>query len=333
MNDDNTPQGDTPAENPAPPRPADQSAPPQPVGARRHSTKSKKRGLIAVLMIFGSLFAVLLLFAFMLLSIFDDGSGLGTNPNQVGVIEITGPITESKQTVRDLQKFARNEQIKAIVVRIDSPGGSVAPSQEMYQAVKKAAEEKPLAVSMGSTAASGGYYIALGAPHIIANAGTVTGSIGVISQVFNVEGVLDALNIGVNTLKTGPYKDTGSPFREFDAKDRQYFETLITDIYDQFIHDVADARELELAAVKEVADGRVFTGRQAHDLKLVDALGSMQDAVDWVGEKASLSDEPKLVYPPKKSSGLLSTILQGATETVVQELKTQQTPLVEFRMP
>jgi protease-4 len=291
-----------------------------------------KRGLITVVAIFGSLFVMLLLFAVVMLSAFG-GSGFGSGPNQVGVVEIKGPIMESKKTVADLRAFARDENIKAIVVRIDSPGGAVAPSQEIFQAVKRAAEKKPLVASMGSTAASGGYYIALGAPHIVANPGTVTGSIGVISQIFNVEGLLDTLEVDVHTIKTGKFKDSGSPFREFTAADRKYFDALISDIYEQFIEDVAAARDMELDAVRELADGRVFSGRQAKELKLVDALGSMQDAVNWVKEEAEIEGEATLVYPPEEKMGLMSTLIKGATQTAVREIRSQQTPVIEFRMP
>lgn len=300
---------------------------------KRSAAGGDKRGLLTVLVIFGSLFLVILVFAVVMLGSFGGDGGFGAAPNQIGVIEITGPISDSKQTVADLQKFARNDAIKAIVVRIDSPGGAVAPSQEMFQAVKQAAEKKPLAVSMGSVAASGGYYIALGAPHIFANPGTVTGSIGVISQMFNVQGLLETIQVDVTTLKTGPYKDTGSPFREFTETDRRYFDTLITDIYEQFVGDVAQARGLEVKAVREVADGRVFTGRQALKHKLIDELGTMEDAVAWVKKGAKLDGKHTLVYPPDPNLGLLSSLIKGATQTAVQELKAQQTPVIEYRMP
>lgn len=313
------------------PRPAPGRTPPAP--EPNPPSDSSSRGVLTVVAIFGGLFVVLLLFAALMLSVFGDGAGLNVGPNQVGVIEIRGPITDSKKTVKDLHNFAKDDTIKAIVVRIDSPGGAVAPSQEMFQAVKHAADQKPLVASMGSTAASGGYYIAIGAPHIIANPGTVTGSIGVISQVFGVKGLLDALNVEVNTMKTGPYKGSGSPFREFSETDRRYFNALITDIYEQFIGDVAEARGMELSEVRKVADGRVFSGRQAKDLKLVDELGSMRDAIEFVKNEADITDEETLVYPPEETKGLLSSVIKGATTTAVQEIRAQQTPVLEFRMP
>lgn len=291
-----------------------------------------KRGILTVVAIFGGLFVMLLIFAVVMISAFSDDSGIGSADNQVGVIEINGPIMESKKTVEDLRKFTKRDSIKGIVVRIDSPGGAVAPSQEIFQAVQRASDKKPVVVSMGSTAASGGYYIAIGAEHIIANSGTVTGSIGVISQLFNVEGLLEQIDVEVHTVKTGKYKDAGSPFREFGAEDREYFRALLEDIYEQFIEDVAKARELELSEVREVADGRVFTGRQAKEYKLVDQLGTFHDAVDWVKDKAEIDGDAKLVYPAKADLGFLSQIVEGATDTVVNQVKNRHSPVVEYRM-
>ena len=291
-----------------------------------------KRGIITVVAIFGGLFLMLLIFAVVMISAFSDDSGFGGVENQVGVIEVTGPIMESKKTVEDLRDFTRRASIKGIVVRVDSPGGAVAPSQEIFQAVKRAAKKKPVVVSMGSTAASGGYYISLGAEHIIANSGTVTGSIGVISQLFNVKGLLDKIDVKVNTVKTGKFKDAGSPFREFGPTDRAYFNDLLADIYEQFVEDVAEARGMELSAVKEYADGRVFTGRQAKEYGLVDELGTFQDAVDWVKTETDIEGQANLVYPAQEELGFLSTLIEGAAETAAREVRSQHTPVVEYRM-
>lgn len=297
-----------------------------------HQDHVDKRGIMTVVIIFGGLFLMLLIFAVVMISVFSDDAGIGGADNQVGVIEINGPIMESKKTVEDLRKFTKRDSIKGIVVRVNSPGGAVAPSQEIFQAVKRASDEKPVVVSMGSTAASGGYYIAIGAEHIIANSGTVTGSIGVISQLFNVEGLLDQIDVEVHTVKTGKYKDAGSPFREFGDEDREYFRALLEDIYEQFIEDVAKARDIELSEVRKVADGRVFTGRQAKEYKLVDELGTFHDAVDWVKDKAKIDGDAKLVYPAKKELGFLSQFIEGAADTVVNQVQRRHSPVVEYRM-
>ena len=291
-----------------------------------------KRGIWTVVVIFGGLFVMLLIFSVVMMSAFGDDSAFGGAANQVGVIEVTGPIMESKKTVQDLRKFVDRDDIKGIVVRVDSPGGAVAPSQEIFQAVQRASDKKPVVVSMGSTAASGGYYIALGSEHIIANSGTVTGSIGVISQLFNVEGLLEHIDVEVNTVKTGKYKDAGSPFREFGPEDRAYFAELLDDIYLQFIEDVAKARDMELDEVRELADGRVFTGRQAKEYGLVDELCTFQDSVDWVKDKAKIKGRAELVYPAKEDLGFLSTLIEGASKTAVREVKSQHSPVFEYRM-
>lgn len=288
-----------------------------------------KRGLWTILAIFGGLFLVLFGFAVVTLSSVEGGLGVGDN--RVGVIEVVGPITESKPTVKNLRKFVRDDSIKALVVRVDSPGGAVAPSQEIYDAVKDAKDSKPLVVSMGSTAASGGYYIACGADTIWANPGTVTGSIGVITQLFNVEELLEQAPIKVHTIKSGPYKDSGSPFREFTERDERYFRAMIDDIYEQFVEDVAECRELELGEVRELADGRVYTGRQAKEYGLVDELGSFQDAVDAVAKEADLEiDEVELVYPPKRR-GVFADVLAEGVDGVFDTVRARTSPVVEYR--
>lgn len=259
----------------------------------------------------------------------DEGlTGLGEE--KVGVVEVIGPITDSKETVRNLRRFVEDDTIKAIVVRIDSPGGSVAPSQEMFQAVQRAKEKKPLVVSMGNLAASGGYYIAIGADKIYANPGSVTGSIGVITQLFNVSRITEKLDLEVNTLKTGPYKDSGSPFREFTVQDEVYFRDLIDDIYEQFVEDVAKSRKMEVSEAKKFADGRVFTGRQAKEYGLVDELGTLTDAVDYVAKEAKIEGDPKIVYPAKETS-VLDQLLKSNLQSLVSEAKQQATPVVEYR--
>ena len=289
-----------------------------------------KRGLWTIAIVFIGLFALFFAFSLVMLSAVDEG-GFGVTGERVGVVEISGPIMESKKAVASLRAFSKDDKIKAIVVRVDSPGGAVGPSQEIYEAVKRAKKIKPLVVSMGGTAASGGYYIACGADTIYANPGTVTGSIGVITQLFNVEQLLDKAKIEVHTIKTGPYKDSGSPFRPFTERDRAYFEVMINDIYAQFVEDVAECRKLEIDQVEELADGRVFTGRQAKAYKLIDELGAMQDAVDFVAKRAKIDGEVELVYPPSEQ-GLVGQLLKSSVDDVVSQVKTRATPVVEYRM-
>lgn len=288
-----------------------------------------KRGFVTIIVIFVGLFV--LFFGFSMAMLSATGSFGKEEGDHVAVVEVTGAIMSSKKTIKELRAFVKRDDVKAIVVRINSPGGAVAPSQEMFDAVKRAKAKKPLVVSMGSTAASGGYYIACGADTIFANPGTVTGSIGVISQIFSVEELLGLAKINVHTLKTGPYKDSGSMFRPFTEQDRSYLGGLIDDIHDQFISDVATARKLEKSQVKVVADGRVFTGRQALELKLVDKLGTLQDAVEFVAKEAKIKGDPEIIYAPKDEIPFLGKLLKSGVEHAVTQLKTSAGPSVELR--
>lgn len=288
----------------------------------------EKRGWLTVALIFGGLFVMLVVFSVVVVTAFGDGAW--ASGDKIGVIEIEGPISGSKQTLEDLRRFEESETIDGIVVRINSPGGAVAPSQEIFEAVKAAKTTKPLAVSMGTTAASGGYYIACGSDMIFANAGTVTGSIGVITQLFNVEKLLDTANVEVNTVKTGKFKDAGSPFNEFTADEREYFAKLLGDIYDQFVGAVAESRGLDVEQVEKYADGRVFTGKTAKEYKLVDKIGTFRDAVDYVEKEAGIEDAD-LTYPPDEEIGFLSRAVEGLSDTVSQELKSETTPMFEYR--
>jgi protease-4 len=290
-----------------------------------------KRGVITIIVVFAGLFLLFMGFTFVMVSSLGEGNFTGTQ-NRVGVVEIKGMISESKKTVEQIDKFVDNDSIAAIVIRVDSPGGAVAPSQEIYEALRRAKKKKPLAVSMGTTAASGGYYIACGADTIFANPGTITGSIGVVSQLFNVSEVLDKVDIEVHTIRSGPNKASGSPFTEFTDEEREVFREMVDDIYDQFVEDVAESRGLPVDEVRPLADGRVYTGRQAKKLDLVDRLGTLSDAVDFVAEKAELDGEPELVYPPKKTGGLLEDLLQRGVDSAVDGVKSRAAPSIEYRM-
>jgi protease-4 len=219
----------------------------------------------------------------------------------IAVIELKEPIVSSENIVRQFKRYRTNIGIDAIVFRIESPGGGVAASQEIYEEVKKTREYgKPVVVSMGSVAASGGYYVAIGANRIVANPGTITGSIGVISQFMHVNELLNKIGVSSTTIKSGKLKDSGSPFRSMDADDKRYFQEMIDDVHDQFISAVADERKLAKASVKKMADGRVYTGRKAYELHLVDTLGTYQDAIRIAADLAGISGTPKIIKEKKK---------------------------------
>ena len=230
----------------------------------------------------------------------------------VGLVEVKGMILDSKETVRQLRYFLKQDSVKAVVLRVDSPGGIVAPSQEIYSEVKKFAAKKKIIVSMGSLAASGGYYISAPATMIYANPGTITASIGVILKLSNIEALMDKIGIKSYTLKTGKYKDSGSPVRQFSAEDRAMLQAVIDNTHEQFIKAVAEGRKLPIEDVRKIADGRILSGEQAKEHKLVDRLGTLQDAIEEAGKTAGISGEPELLLPPKKKTNYLDLLVEGA---------------------
>ena len=219
----------------------------------------------------------------------------------VGVIEITNIIYSSKTIVNDIKNFGDSPAIKAIILRINSPGGIVAASQEIYDIVKRQKDKKPIIASMESVAASGAYYIALPSDVIVANPGTVTGSIGVIMEWPVLEKLLKKIGIEFETIKSKEHKDIGSTHRRLSEKERQLMQEMVADVYDQFVRATAEHRELPLDSVLKIADGRVVTGRQAKALGLIDTLGSFETAVEIAGSLIDI-EKPHLVYPPKRLS-------------------------------
>ncbi|HEU0265322.1 MAG TPA: signal peptide peptidase SppA, partial [Geobacterales bacterium] len=202
--------------------------------------------------------------------------------------------------------------------------GVVAPSQEIYDEVKRTVAEKKVVVSMGSVAASGGYYIASPATMIYANPGTITGSIGVIMKFSNIEGLLDKVGLKANTLKSGPFKDIGSATRPMTVADQAVLQGVIDSIQSQFIRAVASGRKLPEAKVRELADGRIFSGEQAVKLKLVDKLGGLQDAIDKAAGLADIKGEPRIIYPPKKKRHFMDLLVEEAMEDLVAAVSRQQ---------
>jgi protease-4 len=232
----------------------------------------------------------------------------------VGLVEVKGMILDSRETVRQLRHFLKKDDIKAVVLRVDSPGGVVAPSQEIYEEVKKFAAKKKIIVSMGSLAASGGYYISAPATLIIANPGTITASIGVIIKLSNIEALMDKIGIKATVIKTGKFKDSGSPSRALTEEDRAMFQSVIDSTHTQFIRAVAAGRKLPEDEVRKIADGRVLSGEQALALKLVDRLGTLQDAIEEAGKQAGIKGEPEVILPPKKKVNYLDMLSGGVEE-------------------
>lgn len=233
------------------------------------------------------------------------GSASGPNPFSlapVAVVRIEGPIFEVEDTLKELEEFRESETVKAVVVRINSPGGAIGPSQEVFEQIKRVrAAGKKVIISMGALAASGGYYIASAGDKIVANSGTITGSIGVIMQNFGVERVLKTLNIQPRTITSGKYKDAGTPFREMTSEDRDYLQSLADQMYEIFLKDIAEARGMPLEKVRTLAEGKIYAGAQAKELGLVDELGNLYVAIDIAKKEAGLPEDAKIRWPKEPS--------------------------------
>lgn len=218
---------------------------------------------------------------------------------RIALIRIEGPILDSRAAVDELETYGDDPLVKAIVLRLDTPGGGVAPSQEIYNAVKRVRldKHKTVVASMGNVAASGGYYIAVASDRILANPGSLTGSIGVVMQLANLENLMNKIGVTNIVIKSGRYKDVGSPFRMMGEEDRQLLQSVLDDAHRQFIEAVAAGRSLDAADVEALADGRIFTGQQAKDVLLVDDLGDLTDAVKLAADMSGLQSPPVVETP------------------------------------
>ena len=269
------------------------------------------------------LLAIGLLFFFFLLgmTIFSGEKGVFSLRDRVGIAVVKGIITESKSTVELLKKYGDDNRIKAVVVRIDSPGGGVAPSQEIFDAVNVLKKKKKVVVSMGSVAASGGYYIACAADKIVANPGTVTGSIGALMHYSNLEDLLKKIGLRSSVIKSGKFKDIGSPTRQMTPEERELIQGVIDDIYDQFIEVVSASRNISLMKLKPIADGRIFTGRQALKLGLVDELGDIERAVVIAANLSAIKGKPDVIYPKDKGITFWRFIADEMVSSLASHLK------------
>ena len=299
------------------------------------------RGRVALIAL-GVGAGVLVLFVltvWLLLAVSDGGLPGGS---KVAVVEVAGVIgvwtdrgLDADTIIRTLGEYRDDPTVRAVVLRIDSPGGVVAPTQEIVTAVRRLREaKKPVVASLGSVAASGGYYVAVSADRIFASPGTLTGSIGVVMQLANVEGLLKKVGVEYVVVKAGAYKDVGNFARAMTPEERRILQNLLDDVYDQFIAAVAEGRRLEPGAVRAFAEGRIYSGRQAHGLKMVDDLGGLEDAIEAAAKMAGLPPKPKVVYPRRRFS--LRELLRnewplGPVSRMLPALETLRTPL--YLMP
>jgi protease-4 len=257
--------------------------------------------LIVAIVIAG---AVSILLLISLGSLLPDGQPLAFG-DRVGVVEIRGTMLTATPTTDEIREFGKDDGIRAIVVRIESPGGVVAAAQEIFAELAKVRRQgKPVVVSMGGIAASGGYYVACAADSIVANAGTLTGSIGVIMTLPNAEELLKKIGVSYEVIKTGRYKDTGSFSRPMTPEERALLKEMLDDVHDQFVTVVSEERGIDKDTVAEFADGRVMSGRQAMELGLVDRLGGLREAVLLAGDLAGIDGEPVVVRPRRRVIGL-----------------------------
>jgi protease IV len=299
------------------------------------------RGRVALIAL-GVGAAVLILFVatiWLLIAVSDDGLPGGA---KVAVVEVEGVIgadsgrgLDTDGIIRVLGEYRDDPAVRAVVLRINSPGGVVAPTQEIFNAVRRLRDaKKPVVASLGSVAASGGYYVAVAADRIYANPGTLTGSIGVVMQLANVEGLLKKVGVEYVVIKAGAYKDVGNFARAMTPEERRILQAMLDDVYDQFISAVAEGRGLDPKQVRGFAEGRIYSGRQARGLKMIDDLGGLEDAIEAAAKIAGLPPKPKVIYPRRRFS--LRDLLRnegawGPVSRVLPSLQTLRTPL--YLMP
>lgn len=283
--------------------------------------------IIGVIIAVGGLMAIGM-FALMMFGMAASSGGFefgSMGGNGIGVIEVSGPIDDemARQVIRQLERFTDNSSVEAIVVHVNSPGGGVAPSQEIYDAILRARDEKPVVISMASVAASGGYYIACAGDRIIANPGTLTGSIGVIFQFHTFQDLMGKVGIGTETIKSGELKDVGSYSRPMTDKEREMLNSVVQSTYEQFVEVVASSREKDKAEIYPLADGSVYTGLQAYNLGLIDTLGGLHEAVNLAADLAEITGEPTVIRPTYREKVSIFDLL-GETLSKVNEAVDQR---------
>jgi len=258
-------------------------------------------------------FFIILIMIIAILSLFITVTHRVSLVDRVALIRVEGVIIDSKEIVEELRDYSEDPSIKAVILRIESPGGAVAPAQEIYEEILKIKKKKKVIVSMGSVAASGGYYIASPADMIVANPGTLTGSIGVIMEIPNIKGLMDKIGIETQVIKSGRHKDMASAFKALTEEERRILQRILDDVHEQFIKAVAEGRGMKIEEVRRLADGRIFTGRMAKEAGLVDELGNLEDAIMLAGKLSGIKGRPHVVEK-KKRPGLLDIIRGDVSE-------------------
>jgi len=272
------------------------------------------------------LFILLLVFYLLiygLTSITGKRSGFSSS-DKIGIVNIDGVIKDSTDIVDNLQEFGKDDSVKGVLLRINSPGGGVAPSQEIYEAVMELRKKKRVLASMSSVAASGGYLVACAGEKIIANPGTLTGSVSAVMYFANAEELMKKVGVKASTIKSGKYKDIGSPIREMTEEEKELLQGLVDDIYSQFLEVVIRHRGIPENAIKQIADGRIFTGRQALHLGLVDYLGDKEYSLRMLSKMVGIQGEPVIVYPRKKYTSMFDYLFEQTGSTLANVLYREQ---------
>jgi protease-4 len=272
---------------------------------------------ICILIFIGIVFFILLY----VMGLFKGAGSSLSLREKIGVVQIEGIIADTREIIDQIDEFSNDDAIRAVVLRIDSPGGGVAPSQEIYQAVHELRKKKKVVASMGSVAASGGYLIATATEKIVANPGTITGSISAVMHFADVQELMKKVGVRSSVVKSGKFKDIGSPAREMTTEERQLIQGIVNDIYDQFVQTIAENRKIPLEKISAIADGRIFSGRQALNLKLVDELGGLQDSILLAGRLSGITGKPDVIYATKKKTSLLKYIMENVASVVSEELR------------
>ncbi len=243
-------------------------------------------------------------------------SGKFDNKGNVGIVEITGVISSSREAIKAIKEFREEDSIKAIVVRINSPGGGIGPSQEIYTEIMRTKIEKPIIASLGSVAASGGYYIASATEKIIANPGTITGSIGVIVEYTNIQEVLKKIGLSAVVIKSGKFKDIGSPVRDITDNEKEFLQNLVDELHMQFVNHAAQGRQMDSKVMAKMADGRIYTGQKAMELNLIDELGNFEDAMQLAGKMAMIKGEVIPAYPQQDKMSFIRELTQSLIKNI-----------------
>lgn len=286
----------------------------------------KSHTLLTVLAILGCIGLFLAIVIVIVIKLFTPSTDLSFN-EKIGVIPIQGAIIDSRHITSQLVRFKKDKKIKAIILRINSPGGAVGPTQEIYREIRRTIKTKKVIASIGGIAASGGYYVASAADSIVANSGAITGSIGVIMEVLRFEDLLKKIGVSIEVIKSGEFKDIGSPHRKLTEREKELLNSLIKDIQSQFVDDVAAGRGLSVDKVRQIADGRIFSGARAKELGLVDRLGNFHDAVDLAKNLTGAKGDVKLVYPKKNRLELWELFFESAARSVLKAFNSFETPL------